>query len=81
MEDAFSTAEVIAQDWEEKAMFLGGDGAGWEGISEEVEKKGLRRVSWEDWKRIDEVERRRGRAVGKEREKIKSVREMLSILD
>ncbi|KAI9778400.1 MAG: NADPH-adrenodoxin reductase [Candelina submexicana] len=81
MEDAFCTAEAIAQDWEAKAMFLGGDGAGWDGAREEVERKGLRRVSWEDWKRIDRVERERGRKVGKEREKIKSVKEMLSVLD
>ncbi|KAI9696205.1 MAG: NADPH-adrenodoxin reductase, partial [Candelina mexicana] len=81
MEDAFCTAEAIAQDWEAKAMLLGGDGVGWDGAKEEVEKKGLRRVSWEDWKRIDRLERERGRKVGKEREKIKSVREMLSVLD
>ncbi|KAI9718544.1 MAG: hypothetical protein M1812_003995 [Candelaria pacifica] len=81
MEDAFATAEAIAQDWEAKAVFLGGDGAGWDGISEEVRRKGLRRVTWEDWKRIDKVERERGKVAGKEREKMKSVTEMLSVLD
>ncbi|KAI9793949.1 MAG: NADPH-adrenodoxin reductase [Piccolia ochrophora] len=86
MDDAFSTAEVIVQDWEGSALFLNhgaGEGTelGWEGVREEAERKGLRRVSWRDWERIDHVERERGREKGKERVKLGSVEEMLKVLD
>lgn len=86
MDDAFVSADVIARDWEQGAQFLNGSeggstGLGWEGLREEAQKRGLRRVSWSDWKRIDEVEKDRGRARGKEREKIASVQEMLRVLD
>jgi len=85
MLDAFATAEAIAGDWEGGAMFLGGgDGerrTGWEGVRGEAEERGLRRVSWGDWERIDRAERERGRRRGKEREKFVSVAEMLGVLD
>ena len=35
------------------------------------------KVSWEDWERIDAEESNRGEAVGKPREKIWTVEEML----
>lgn len=94
MLDAFATAEAIARDWEGRAVFLnGGDGGrragaengerrmGWEGLKKEAEEKGLRRVSWADWEKIDKAERERGRRRGKEREKFVSVGEMLGVLD
>lgn len=82
MEDAFSTAEAIAQDWEAKAAFLMG-GDGWETLRSEVSGEGGRgrTVSWEDWLRIDAVERREGAVRGKEREKLTSVEGMLGVLD
>ena len=95
MLDAFATAEAIATDWEGRAVFLnGGHGAGdgngkgegerrmgWEVLRKEAEERGLRRISWEDWRKIDAAERERGRRRGKEREKFGSVGEMLSVLD
>lgn len=90
MEDAFATAEAIAADWADGAnagRFLsgseGGPRAGWEGVESEAKRLGLgvRRVSWEDWKKIDVAERKRGALRGKEREKFSSVEEMLRVLD
>lgn len=43
-------------------------------------KSGKRVVEMRDWERIDRVEVERGRLVGKPREKILSVREMLEVL-
>ena len=80
MEDAFDTAETIAKDWESKRPFMSG-GQGWDVLKEEVERKGLRSVSWSDWQKIDVVERERGKEKGKEREKFASVHEMLGVLD
>ena len=88
MEDAFATANIIAQDWHDRAKFLnhdrddgGSTGLGWDGVKEEAEKRGLRRVSWEDWEKIDAAEIQRGKELGKQREKFSSVKEMLEILD
>lgn len=88
MQDAFTSADVIAHDWSNKVPFLNdisGDNKsthlGWDGVKAEVEARGVRPLSWTDWKRIDEAERARGQAKGKEREKFPSVEEMLEALD
>jgi adrenodoxin-NADP+ reductase len=88
MQDAFSSADIIAQDWEAGVPFLNdvqgkteSTGLGWDGVREEVEKKGVRPLAWADWKVIDKAERERGVRRGKEREKFGSVGEMLGCLD
>lgn len=83
MADAFATADAIASDWHSRSPlhFLKGDGAGWENLREEAERRGCRRVSWQDWMRIDGEERRRGREMGKERVKFRSAEDMLAVLD
>ncbi|KAJ8897905.1 hypothetical protein PR048_003262 [Dryococelus australis] len=40
---------------------------------------GVQWVSFEDWERIDAVEKERGALVGKPREKIVDIKEMLAI--
>ncbi|EMC96841.1 hypothetical protein BAUCODRAFT_148388 [Baudoinia panamericana UAMH 10762] len=83
MDDAFITADIIAKDWEEGTKFIEGDGekGGWDALKHEVERRGIRSVSWADWEKIDAEERRRGEAKGKVREKITRVNEMLRVLD
>lgn len=94
MEDAFASADSIVNDWLSELPFLngstqsrlGGDSRGWDGVLQEADvnkKRDLRRVSWEDWRRIDAVERERGRRRGydKPREKFRSAAEMLAVLD
>ena len=86
MEDAFTTADIIAKDWEDRVLFIHGadDGAwrlGWDGLKSEIAKAGSRPISWEDWKRIDNFEKEKGRAAGKEREKLTSVADMLQVVD
>ena len=84
MDDAFSTADSIAMDWYGKVPFLnaeGGDSMGWDGVKDEAEKRGCRRVSWEDWKKIDGAERSEGQKTGKVREKFTKVEDMLAVLD
>lgn len=84
MADAFQTADSIAEDWYSHAAFLNpvdSNALGWDGVKDEIEKKGLRRVSWEDWKKIDAVEKKRGIEKGKEREKFTKVGDMLAVLD
>ncbi|KAF2205765.1 FAD/NAD(P)-binding domain-containing protein [Delitschia confertaspora ATCC 74209] len=90
MEDAFATADIVAKDWEESVPFLNSHSQpsnststrqGWDALKTDVIKKGIRPVSWDDWKVIDAVECERGRSKGKEREKIRDVGEMLGVLD
>ena len=80
MEDAFATAEAIAEDWETKAPFLKG-GDGWESLKSEVSTTKPRTVSWEGWQRIDVAEKREGIKRDKEREKLTNVEKMLRALD
>jgi adrenodoxin-NADP+ reductase len=84
MQDAFTSADVVARDWADGVTFIGSNDepkAGWDQVKKEVEKRGIRSVSWDDWLLIDKEERKRGLAKGKEREKCHSVEEMLRILD
>ncbi|CAI6330775.1 unnamed protein product [Periconia digitata] len=88
MADAFESADVIAADWQRGQPFLNttSDGAqstglGWDGVKDAIIESGTRPVSWADWKRIDAVEREKGKALGKEREKFVSVEDMLRVLD
>lgn len=88
MQDAFTSADVIAHDWQTGAPFLNSThgeqkstGLGWHGVKEHVLRKGVRPLAWADWKKIDEAERERGKGKGKEREKFPSVEEMLKVLD
>lgn len=88
MQDAFTSADVIAHDWENEVPFLNSafgeeksTRLGWDAVKKEVEAKGVRPLAWADWKRIDAAERARGKAKGKEREKFVSVADMLKVLD
>ena len=80
MEDAFATAEAIAEDWHGQQPFMAG-GMGWSSLKAEAQRRGLRSVSWDDWKKIDAAEKKRGALRGKPREKFTSVSEMLQVLD
>lgn len=85
MQDAFSTADAIAEDWHSHAPFLnaetGASGLGWDGVKDEAERRGCRRVSWQDWQKIDAAEKSNGQQKGKEREKFTKIQDMLAVLD
>ncbi|KAJ1333604.1 adrenodoxin-NADP+ reductase [Microdochium nivale] len=91
MDDAFTTADVIAADWHGGAPFLqvedekeGRQQAGtesrdgWDALKREIDGGAARVVDWPAWQRIDQAERQRGELVGKEREKFTSTAEMLA---
>ena len=80
MEDAFDTAESIAKDWGNKEPFMSGAN-GWDALREDAATQSLRPVTWDDWKKIDEAEKERGKAKGKKREKFTSIPDMLGVLD
>ena len=69
------------KDWEGEVTFNENDGEGFDAVKREMEQRGVRAVSWPDWLKIDAEERRRGKEKGKEREKCRSIEEMLKRLD
>lgn len=87
MMDAFSTADAMAADFlgERKEAALlnspdSGTGLGWEGVRSEVEKRGLQATTWQDWERLDIMEREKGREKGKIRDKVDRVEDMLKMM-
>ena len=87
MEDAFATADAIAEDWNaRKRPFLnfGGGGGGkvdgWEGVQRDVGVDTKRVVDWAGWRKIDDAERERGRLSGRERDKFTKTADMLAVL-
>lgn len=84
MQDAFETGDSIVQDWLSGLHFLPTSeanlAAGWEGVRAQVGSSASKRVSWDDWHRIDRAEKERGKAMGKEREKFTSTKAMLEAL-
>jgi len=85
MEDAFATADAIVRDWTTDVPFLpdddvGADSAGWDAVRQEVESQSAAPISWEDWRKIDSVEKEKGRAKDKEREKFTTTKDMLAVV-
>lgn len=81
MQNSFITGDVIAHDWLSGAPFLKRESAaGWEGVKQELGAEARRAVTWEQWRKIDEAEKSRGKEKGKEREKFTKTADMLSVL-
>lgn len=87
MEDAFCSADIIASDWQSEVPFLnsekgasGSTGMGWDALREQAVARGVRPLSWADWKAINQAEKDRGKLVGKSREKFTSVEAMLDAI-
>ncbi|KAK1979386.1 hypothetical protein LZ30DRAFT_761869 [Colletotrichum cereale] len=84
MQDAFETGDSIVQDWLSGLQFLTQantkPAAGWEGVRAELGESASKRIAWDDWHRIDDAEKKKGRVAGKEREKFTSTKAMLEVL-
>ncbi|OAA69066.1 NAD(P)-binding domain protein [Cordyceps fumosorosea ARSEF 2679] len=83
MNDAFATGDAIVYDWLGGAAFLqsGGTAPGWDGIrGEGGTVNGDKAISWDNWRQIDKLEKEKGSAKGKEREKFTDTTQMLSVI-
>ncbi|MDP6120807.1 MAG: NADP oxidoreductase [Rhodospirillales bacterium] len=76
--DAGATVKGLLEDIPRMA---GGARAGGEGLQELLAERGVRRVSYGDWRKIDAAEVARGKARAKPREKFTTIEEMLAVLD
>ncbi|KAJ5666651.1 hypothetical protein N7462_011060 [Penicillium macrosclerotiorum] len=88
MTDAFTTADTLIQDLASHSSSgtllntpENSSGLGWDGVKPEAARLGLRPTSWQDWQRIDAVERERGQQKGKARDKFGRVEDMLEVID
>ncbi|VDN96236.1 unnamed protein product [Rodentolepis nana] len=75
--DARLTAEGILIDLANRKS--SSDHVGFAGIRNIVESRGIRPVSFEEWERVDAKEKATGRDLGKPREKITSLKEILQV--
>ncbi|KAF3918649.1 hypothetical protein AA313_de0204851 [Arthrobotrys entomopaga] len=83
MMDAFDAGDNIVNDWLAGVEFLGKRGevkSGWEAVWTEHRERGIKAVNWSDWDKIDKAEKKRGKEIGKEREKFGSQEEMMAVL-
>lgn len=74
MTSAFQVATLI-----NKELSITKNKPGFEGLSKILNHRGVPTVSYNNWKKIDQVERERGKILGKPREKIIDINEMLKI--
>ncbi|KAM3436804.1 hypothetical protein MY4824_004087 [Beauveria thailandica] len=83
MNDAFATGDAIADDWLSGVAFLqsASTAAGWDGIRGAAGTVNAdKAIDWDDWRQIDNVEKEKGSAKGKTREKFTSTTQMLSVI-
>ncbi|RZF33803.1 hypothetical protein LSTR_LSTR013691 [Laodelphax striatellus] len=80
MAESFLVGEKIAKDIDEKIIDTSQSKPGSEFILKYLHEKGVQTTDFSDWEKIDAVERDRGSKIGKPREKVTSVREMLEIV-
>ncbi|MCO5565377.1 hypothetical protein L7F22_019050 [Adiantum nelumboides] len=81
--DANSAVEQMMHDWKtsDGSMRLEGEESiDPESVPEEIRQSSKRVVTWQDWLRVDAYELKKGQELGKIREKVLSVAEMLSII-
>lgn len=71
--------QIGALVYKELTAILMDNKAGSDGLRKILISKGVQTVSYTDWEKIDQVERERGKQLGKPREKIIDIAEMLEI--
>ncbi|CAH0387068.1 unnamed protein product [Bemisia tabaci] len=79
MSNAFQTAQSIATDLKDMKIDIKSSKPGFPIIKEIISKNNTPVVDWDGWEKIDSAEKERGKALGKCREKILCVKEMLEI--
>ncbi|XP_078611448.1 NADPH:adrenodoxin oxidoreductase, mitochondrial-like [Branchiostoma floridae x Branchiostoma japonicum] len=79
MTDGFETGKAVVDDLTTGILQPLGGVRGQEWIQPLLQKKGIQAVTFEDWNKIDSEEMMRGEKVGKPREKIIDVKEMLQV--
>ncbi|XP_068440073.1 NADPH:adrenodoxin oxidoreductase, mitochondrial isoform X1 [Clinocottus analis] len=79
MNNSFDTARSLVEDMESGTLDVSAAKPGSQSVGALLEKRGVKPVTFPEWEKIDGVETRRGEAVGKPREKLLTVEEMLQV--
>ncbi|XP_018515872.1 NADPH:adrenodoxin oxidoreductase, mitochondrial [Lates calcarifer] len=79
MNNSFDTARSLLEDMDSGTVDVSAAKSGSHIISSLLEERGVKPVTFSDWEKIDNVEMRRGEAIGKPREKLLTVEEMLRV--
>lgn len=79
MNNSFDTARSLVEDMHSGVLDTSAARPGSQSIQGLLEKRGVKPVVFSDWEKIDGVETSRGQVVGKPREKLLSVKEMLQV--
>ncbi|XP_035002278.1 NADPH:adrenodoxin oxidoreductase, mitochondrial [Hippoglossus stenolepis] len=79
MNNSFDTARSLVEDMESGTLDVSAAKSGSQTISALLEDRGVKPVTFSAWEKINTVEMRRGEAVGKPREKLLTVAEMLEV--
>ena len=76
--DSVETVGMLLEDIDK--LDTGEHKSGASGCYEILDRRGIRHISFSDWKKIDDAEIARGQTTGKPREKYTSINEMLALL-
>ncbi|XP_071763934.2 NADPH:adrenodoxin oxidoreductase, mitochondrial [Centroberyx gerrardi] len=79
MNNSFDTARTLLEDIDSGTLDVSATKPGSQGVSALLEERGVKPVTFSDWEKIDKEETRRGEAMGKPREKLLVVEEMLQV--
>ncbi|KAK7918932.1 hypothetical protein WMY93_010216 [Mugilogobius chulae] len=79
MNSSFDTARSLLEDMSSGAVDVSTQRPGSSSVRALLDERGIQPVTFCDWEKIDLVETQRGEAVGKPREKIQTVEEMLQV--
>lgn len=79
MNSSFDTARSLLDDLSSGAVDVTAERPGSVSIRALLTLRGLKPVTFSDWEKIDHVETRRGEALGRPREKLLTVKEMLDV--
>ncbi|KAG5439713.1 hypothetical protein PCK2_000753 [Pneumocystis canis] len=85
MYDAFETSDSIIEDWNTGKSFLNPATVefkpGFNALLTHFKDKNIRFIQWKDWKKLEDLEYKKGEKLGKIREKFTSIKEILEILE
>lgn len=79
MNSSFDTARSLLDDLSSGAVDVAAERLGSVGVRALLAHRGVKPVTFSDWEKIDLVETQRGEAMGRPREKLLTVKEMLDV--
>ncbi|KAL3046025.1 hypothetical protein OYC64_004104 [Pagothenia borchgrevinki] len=79
LNNSFDTARSVLEDMDSGTLNTSAAKPGSQSINALLENRGVKPVTFSEWEKIDSEEVRRGAAIGKPREKLLTVEEMLQV--